>query len=237
MALASTVNGIFGLIGNEQQFASSKKLMAKQHHYNKQYAEYVGSNAMQWTAKDLEKAGFNRVLAVNNGANSTSGGGVGLPQAPDYAGSLQSAVQTYMDNKRIQNETEVAQSTTNVNDATANNQKAQADATKKESGWIDNKANAEIRESESRTAKNRAEKSQIESNTELIKAKRIEALNNSGLWGQYLLYKHFGGQNPIELTSKKLKELKKEHEEKMKKDPKYKKMWEEADLTEGIFGY
>lgn len=164
MPYAAAINGVMGLIGNAQNYASSKKLMKRQHTYNKQYAEHVASNAMQWTAKDLEKAGFNRVLAVNNGANSTSGGGVGLPQAPDYAGSLQSAVQTYMDNKRIQNETEVADSTADLNDANATK-------ARKESGVIDAKTNQEIKESESRIVKNKAETNEIKSEIELNKEK------------------------------------------------------------------
>lgn len=225
---AAAITSGASLLGNAMQYASSKKLMNRQHKLQKQYAQYIGENSHQWTVKDLQAAGLNPVLSATQGANATSGGNVGLPQTPDYAGSLQSAVQNYMDNKRINNETQVAESTADLNDANATK-------ARKESGVIDAKTNQEIKESESRIVKNKAETNEIKSNQELLQAKRIEALNNSGAWGQYLLAKHFGGEL-IEATAGQLKRWKEEHEEKMKNDPKYRKMWEEADLTEGIFG-
>lgn len=226
---AAAIAGGASLIGNAMNYASSKKLMNKQHKLQKQYAQYLGENSHQWTVKDLQAAGLNPVLSATQGANATSGGNVGLPQAPDYAGSLQSAVQTYMDNKRIKNETEVSESTSDLNEANATK-------ARKEAGVIDAKTNQEIKESESRIVKNKAQTNEIKSNQELIQAKRIEALNNSGAWGQFLLAKHFGGQ-AIKASAKQIKQWQKEHENKMKNDPKYRKMWEEADLTKGIFGY
>lgn len=219
---SAIASGVGGFLANKQQFEDTKKLSAKQFHYNKMMAQ----NAHQWTVEDLKKAGLNPVLSATQGANM--GSGVGLPSAPNYAESLQSAVQTYMDNKRVQNETQVAESTADLNDANATK-------ARKETGIIDAKTNQEIKESESRIVKNKAETNEIKSNQELLQARRIEVLNNSGGWGQYILAKHFGGQ-AIEATAKQLKKWEKEHQEKMKNDPKYRKMWEEADLTEGIFG-
>lgn len=161
---AAGAMGASSIIGNAMQYASSKKLMNKQHKLQKQYAQYIGENSHQWTVKDLQAAGLNPVLSATQGANATSGGSVGLPQTPDYAGSLQSAMQTYMDNKRIKNETEVADSTADLNDANATK-------ARKEAGVVDAKTNQEIKESESRIVQNKAKTNEIKSEIELNKEK------------------------------------------------------------------
>ena len=84
--IAGGIGATAGLAGNFVQAASSKKLMQKQYHYNKKMMQ----NAYQWTVEDLKKAGLNPNLAYTNGA--TSGSGVGLPSAPDYASSAQQAI-------------------------------------------------------------------------------------------------------------------------------------------------
>lgn len=156
MVWAALATGGLSLLGNAMQTSASKNLMAKQHHYNKQMVQ----NAHQWEVEDLKKAGLNPVLSASQGANV--GSGVGLPSAPDYAGSAKMAMQNYMDNKRIENETEVADSTADLNDANATK-------ARKESGVIDAKTNQEIKESESRIEKNKAEINEIKSEIELKK--------------------------------------------------------------------
>ena len=166
MPIAAAINGAIGLIGNHQNYNSSKNLMAKQFHYNKKMMQ----NAHQWEVEDLKKAGLNPVLSA--GGSGAHGTGVGLPRAPDYAGSLQSAMQTYMDSKRIKNETETAKTTQQVNTATAKNQEAQAQKTNEESGTINPKANAEIKERTSNTAVNNAKVNEIKSKIELTEAQK-----------------------------------------------------------------
>lgn len=160
--VAGGIGATAGLAGNFVQASSSKKLMAKQFYYNKKMMQ----NAHQWTVQDLKAAGLNPVLSATQGANA--GSGVGLPQAPDYASNMtdavNSAMQTYMDNKRINNETQVSESTSDLNEANANK-------ARKEAGVIDAKTNQEIKESESRIVKNKAQTNEIKSTIELNKEK------------------------------------------------------------------
>ena len=150
MSILGSIGAIAGGIGQglfEKNMAdnSAKKNMKRQHKYNVQMMQ----NAHQWEVEDLQTAGINPILSAGGSPNMPSTAG------PAGAQPKVSAMQNYQEQKRIDNETKIADSTAEKNEAEAKQSKTQtqfmdetgtypgmpteseesSESTGKESGW------------------------------------------------------------------------------------------------------
>lgn len=123
-ALAS---GAASLASSFLSYNQQKKLAEHNAKVNYQYAEKSARNSPTWNRAGLESAGYNPMLAVQNatsGANS-SWTSAQSANAPDIAGGLSSGVANAQSFQRLRNETQQAESTADVNYATADKAKAE----------------------------------------------------------------------------------------------------------------
>ncbi len=86
---ASVIGGALGIGGS----AVSAQQSAKEAKKNREFQERMSSTAYQRSAKDLEAAGLNRILALGNPA-TTPGGAMGV--VPDYGQSITAGAQAGM---------------------------------------------------------------------------------------------------------------------------------------------
>ncbi len=121
---------------------------------NNRYQKEFAQNAHQYETEDLEKAGLNRILSVNGGGASASGGGtsgIGNMGITDIANSAAGIAKIIKDIELQDNTKELQDSQKQLNEVNATNAAA-------EGGWINKKAEAQISEAYSKMAVNSAKK-------------------------------------------------------------------------------
>lgn len=130
-ALASGALGVAGSnASSKKQYEYQRRLQeqaaALNYHYNTQWAK----NSPSFTRQGLESAGYNPMLAVQNGtSNAASYTSTGQAQNVDYNSSLQSGVSNSIDVFRLKNETRQS-------DAMSDSYYANADKAKAEKAEI-----------------------------------------------------------------------------------------------------
>lgn len=69
----SAISNIFGSIMSYRGQQDANSANAEQADYNRRFQQKVLRNSIRWKAEDLEKAGFNRILATGMATGSASG--------------------------------------------------------------------------------------------------------------------------------------------------------------------
>lgn len=148
-AIGKGIDFAYGAANAYQQYNYNSSLMDKQNDLNKDYSAWNYSNAMSLQRAGLEKAGYNPLLAVNNGVNYSSGstglGSVNMADShSDFNANLVAKRQTSVQER-------VGNSQVNANNASAL------------------KATEEAKTQESVRANNEAQTALTNINTELTK--------------------------------------------------------------------
>jgi len=185
---AFSLNFLGNAINQMMSEGSNRRLQENQARLNYQYAEKYARNNATWNRAGLESAGFNPMLAVQNatsGANSSWASGAHADSPiTDYGTSTIANAQSV---KRLDNETKIAESTVKANEATAENQLADAANKRAENPFLPDKMKSEIKKLDSDTAYTQALKQNLKDRLELD-----QYLGESGLAvqrrGQDLIY-------------------------------------------------
>ena len=103
--VGSVIDGAFGLFGGGQQRHAARQMQRRDH----EFTERMSNTAVQRRAKDLEAAGFNRLLAVKQDATTPGGAGQsvsGPTQGPNAAGTALAAMRLKEELKQIRAQTD-----------------------------------------------------------------------------------------------------------------------------------
>lgn len=136
-SISSALGSIGGSIaGSMIQHQQQKSLNRQMFNYNKEMA----THQYQWGVEDAEAAGLNPAIVGNlGGSGSTSAGG----GTQNPIGSMEGMLNTLTNASAVQKDNEVKEAQREL-------LHAQTAGVLKNNGWIDNKANQDIKESESR---------------------------------------------------------------------------------------
>lgn len=128
MGVGSLISGLF----TNQQNVDMQRETNQQNYWNmignQKFQADMSNTAYQRGTADLKAAGLNPALAYMSSQASTPSGSMSVSQAPRIENNLANAMSTAMDVARFKNETELAESQSNLN--TANSAAAAASAKK-----------------------------------------------------------------------------------------------------------
>lgn len=150
-SIGGVVGGLFGQVGSGIQYGLNKGLINYQAKKNYEYAEKSARNVPTWNRAGLEAAGYNPMLAVQNGtsgANASWSSGSSVSN-PDLSSAISTGVANAQSFQRLSNETKQA-------DAIARNQNAEAANKELENPFIPEKQRREISNIKSQTDYNNA---------------------------------------------------------------------------------
>lgn len=170
MAAGGVLSSAIGMVaanhGAFKQYKYNSKLQKEAAALNYKYGKKNALNSPTWNRQGLESAGYNPMLAVQNGtagtnSNWTSNSSV---SAPDYSGlGVADAINNATRLQEMRNQTEQTKSQIDVNSATAENQLAEAANKRAENPYISKREEAQIRQTDANTTK-------LNADTELNKA-------------------------------------------------------------------
>lgn len=149
-AVGAIGGALIGALGSnssaKKQYKYQSALQAQAAELNYKYAEKTARNSPTWNRAGLESAGYNPMLAVQNATNgaNSSWTSAGQATAPDYAGAISQGVANAQSFQRLKNETNVADSTEDMNYATADKAKAEANESVLRSKFIPDSMKAKI---------------------------------------------------------------------------------------------
>lgn len=160
MAAGSVLSSAFGMAaanhGAFKQYKYNSKLQKEAAALNYKYSKKSALNSPTWTRAGLEDAGYNPMLAVQNGtaganSNWTSNSSV---SAPDYSGlGVADAINNASRMQEVKNQTAQTESQIDLNDATAEEARAKASNYRAENPYISEQAEANIRQTDAQTTK------------------------------------------------------------------------------------
>lgn len=152
-ALAAGGLGIAGSnAASRKQYEYQRRLQEQAAALNYSYNSKWAQNGPTFTRQGLESAGYNPMLAVQNGtSNATSFASSGQAQNVDYNSSIQAGFSNAVDYQRLKNETVQTQSNVDLQnkqseaaEATAANQNAQAQGQLEDNKYISARNKAQI---------------------------------------------------------------------------------------------
>lgn len=162
----SVLQSAIGLIGANhgayKQYKYNSKLQKQAAQLNYKYAKKSAMNSPTWNRAGLESAGYNPMLAVQNGtagANSSWTSPTNVSQ-PDYVGSIGNTISNATDMLRLKNENAQSESIVKSNEATARKTNAEATAQEIKNPYVDKQTKNDL-------LKTMAETSKISSDTDL----------------------------------------------------------------------
>lgn len=149
-ASAAMANASSGKAFGRQLYA-----MQRQAELNYEYGQKSALNSPSWNRKGLENAGFNPMLAVQNGTTGSNSAWTSQGSAPmaDLSGAYASGVANAQSVQRLKNETDVADSQSDTNYATADKSKAEKAAIIEELPYIGKNSKAKYMKTEMESAK------------------------------------------------------------------------------------
>lgn len=162
-AIGNVLSTAIGVVaanhGAYKQYKYNKKLQAQAAKLNYDYGIKSLQNSPSAQRQGLESAGYNPMLAVQN---STTGANAGWTsnssvEAPDYPGAISAGIANAQSFKRLENETRTAESQIKTNEATAENQSAEAANKRAQNPYISKQAEAELGKTSAETAKLRSD--------------------------------------------------------------------------------
>lgn len=189
MVLGAALGAGASLASSFLSLGQQKSLAKYNANLNYQYAEKQARNNPTWNRAGLESAGYNPMLAVQNstsGANSswTSSQSV---NDPDIAGGISSGIANVQSFQRLKNETQQAESVSDVNYANADKAKAEKAEISARLPFVSKRQRAEIAKLEADAQLAEATKHNLKERLELDRY-----INDSGLAttrrGQDLVY-------------------------------------------------
>lgn len=175
---SSVIGAIAANASSFKQFKYQRELQKQAAKLNYQYAQKTAENSPSWNRQGLEAAGYNPMLAVQNatsGANSswTSAQSV---NAPDIAGGISDGIANAQSFQRLKNETNQAESVSDVNYATADKAKAEKAEISARLPYVSKRQKAEIANLEADAQLAEAQKHNLKERLELDRY-----INDSGL--------------------------------------------------------
>lgn len=203
---SSAVNAGASYAANYRQYQYQRWLQAEAAKLNYDYSIKSALNMSNATRQGLEKAGYNPMLAVQNGTSGANASftSPGQSSAPDYVGSINSGIANAQSFQRLKNETKQADSQAKMNDATAENQSSQAINNLEENKWIGRKRKAEIANLEGDTMLKEAQIDNMAKQIELGKmgitvaqeANAISAIGKEDYADRAKRYREWGKKHP-----------------------------------------
>lgn len=155
-AIGSSILG--GVIANHsayKQYKYQKMLQSQAAKLNYDYGIKSLQNSPSATRHGLESAGYNPMLAVQNATSGANAGwtSTGQSTSPDIVGGMSAGLANAMSFKRLKNETEQIASQIDANEATAENQRAEASNKRAQNPFISKQAEANLRKTDAETTK------------------------------------------------------------------------------------
>lgn len=178
-AIASLVGNVAGsAISNKMNYSTSKKMFELEKNWEKEKI----LNSAKWTMQNLREAGINPLLASGN-VGSAVGSGAPSGNVSNLS-SLSNLGSNFMDTlnstRALEQKDKELKSQSEVNEATAQNQRAQAGKNIEETKYIEPKAKQDMKESNSNIMVNTAKAEELKTETEL-KELEIEYQNMENL--------------------------------------------------------
>lgn len=182
-------------LSGQSSWKKQKKMFAWQKAWEKEKMQ----NGVQWQMQDMKKAGINPLVAgITGGA---SGSGAPNPSAPNMnfgnvGNEFTSAFANLRGVEQMDKQLDIMQQNADTEEMKGT---AQAGKDIEETKWIAPKTKAEITNKNTNTAKQTAEKQEIEANQELIQSKtemqelqnavqEIQTMVNTGKFGKAMAY-------------------------------------------------
>lgn len=182
-------------LSGQQSWKKQKKMFAWQKAWEKEKMQ----KAVQWQMGDMKKAGINPLVAgITGGA---TGSGAPNPSAPNMqfgniGNEFVSAFSNLRGVEQMDRQLDIMQQNADTEEIKGT---AQAGKDIETTKWIEPQAKAEIQNKNTNTAKQTAEKQEIEANQELIQSKtemqelqnavqEIQTLVNTGKFGKAMAY-------------------------------------------------
>lgn len=148
-----------GFLGQYLNVGYQKQLQENAGAVNYKYAEKTARNQPIWNRAGLESAGYNPMLAVQNATSGASAGWTSSGQVSpfDLSGNFSNGVANAQSFQRLKNETDTAKSQIESNEATAENQRAEAANARAHNPYISKRQEAEIGQIGAQTSKLRSD--------------------------------------------------------------------------------
>lgn len=182
IAALSGLSGIAQAAGSlyaaKKSASAAKQINQQQIEYNKEAAQ----NAHQWEVEDLKKAGLNPILSANGGASVNAMSPI-MPDTSGYGNAFTSAAETMRTFNAAQNETKLANTQSDKNQADAALAIANTDFTKGVKTQSEKEAMRQMQSNiafnSAAAATKKAETANLYATAELNTAKKFESTQNA----------------------------------------------------------